>query len=257
MRLAFLVLMLGLGLPLSAQSVEQPEWAAFETLRFESEGTILPYRLLKPANYDPQKSYPLVVFLHGAGERGADNSITLTHIAPVVLDATYRQQYPAFVLVPQCAPEYRWVETDWTLKTHSLPDTASVPMRALMQLLQTLPQTYSIDRQRCYAVGLSMGGYGVWDILMRMPDYFAAGVPICGGGDKDQARRLVDMPIWAFHGDKDKVVLPSRSRDMVTAIKTLGGKKIQYTEYKDVGHGSWKPALRETALWKWLYAQQK
>lgn len=239
-----------------AQTPEIPaEWGVFEKHVFEYKGQKLPYRLLLPEGYNPQEQYPLLVFLHGAGERGTDNEVNLMHVAPVLIAAEHRRQYPAIVLIPQCAAEHRWVETDWKLPAHQQPETPSVHLSLLMELLKELETNYPINPQRRYVMGLSMGGFGTWDILMRMPDYFAAGVPICGGADNTKAHLLKDTPIWAFHGDKDKVVIPARSKDMVAAVKKAGSTVIRYTEYKDVGHGSWKPALAEAQLWQWLFQQ--
>lgn len=232
--------------------------APFERHVFTAaSGAELPYRLLLPEGYDPTSShrYPLVVFLHGAGERGTDNELQLTHIAAAVLDSQRRAEQPAFVLVPQCPKEYRWVETDWKLPAHSQPEQPSVPMSALLELLDSLHQTYPIDTQCRYVMGLSMGGFGTWDILQRRPDYFAAGVPICGGGDEKKASVLADLPLWVFHGAKDKVVVPARSRNMAAALRN--NRRLIYTEYPDVGHDSWKPALANPELWDWLFRQSR
>lgn len=102
-----------------------------------------------------------------------------------------------------------------------------------------------------------MGGYGTWDLISRMPETFAAAAPICGGGDENQAEKLIDLPIWVFHGADDTTVPPERSRNMVNAIKAAGGKKIKYTEYPGVGHGSWKPAYADPEFMKWLFSQKK
>ena len=115
---------------------------------------------------------------------------------------------------------------------------------------------YSVDARRVYLTGLSMGGYGTWELAARQPQRFAAVVPICGGGDERQASRLSALPIWAFHGAADNVVFPIRSQKMVDAIRAAGGK-IQYTQYPGVGHNSWNQAYRSDELLKWLFAQRR
>ena len=113
-----------------------------------------------------------------------------------------------------------------------------------------------VDSKRIYVMGLSMGGYGTWDAIQRRPDFFAAAVPICGGGDKSLAPKLVNIPIWAWHGDKDSVIKPSRSRDMINAISKAGGSP-KYSEIKGRGHNSWVDCWNTDELWKWLYSQSK
>src|SRR5207237_1227270 len=115
---------------------------------------------------------------------------------------------------------------------------------------------FRIDRKRIYLTGLSMGGYGTWVLLARKPELFAAGVPICGGGHVEGAKKLAKIPIWAFHGDKDGAVPPERSREMIEAIEKAGGKP-KYTEYGGVGHDSWTRTYRDPKMHEWLFAQKK
>ena len=129
-------------------------------------------------------------------------------------------------------------------------------MKAVKKLLEETMKEFPIDPQRVYVTGLSMGGFGTWDIIQRYPDLFAAALPICGGGDTAQAERLKNMPIWAFHGSIDKVVIPERSRNMIAAIKKAGGQPI-YTEYPGVGHVSWTQTYSNHAVMDWLFAQEK
>jgi len=219
-------------------------------------GDGLPYRLLKPDDYDPNQSYPLVLFLHGAGERGVDNNRQLVHGVPAFAAAANRKQYPCFLIAPQCPAEARWVEVDWGAASHTQPKEPSVPMRLTLELIDTLVKEFSIDKKRIYVTGLSMGGYGTWDIISRRPELFAAAAPICGGGDEMQAPQIARLPIWVFHGGKDGVVKPARSRNMIEAIKKAGGTP-KYTEYPEVGHGSWGPAYQDPALFRWLFSQKR
>jgi predicted peptidase len=222
--------------------------------RDEKNDTMI-FRFLFPLNYDSLKNYPLVIFLHGAGERGNDNESQLSFAGKVFSDEELMNKYPAFVLVPQCPEEYRWVETDWSLDKHKMPESPSKPFTLLMPLIDKIISSYNIDTERLYIMGLSMGGFGVWDFISRFPEKFAAAVPICGGGDEEQAKRLIYIPIWAFHGSLDKVVLPSRSVNMINAIKNAGGNP-KFTLYPNVGHGSWNNAFSEPDLFPWLFGQK-
>lgn len=216
------------------------------------------YNILYPQNIiddkDSTEKYPLILFLHGSGERGNDNEKQIIHIKDIFLDSANREKYPAFVLAPQCPNEKRWVEKSWKLKTHSQPVEPSETMAITKELVDSLVKTLPVDTKRIYITGLSMGGFGTWDAIARYPDKFAAAIPICGGGDEKTAKLIKDIPIWAFHGADDKVVKVERSRNMIDAIKKEGGNPL-YTEYKGVGHGSWIPAYKETELLKWLFIQ--
>ena len=216
----------------------------------------IPYRFSKPQGYDPfsPQKYPVILFLHGAGERGNDNEIQLTHIDKVFGTEAFRQKYPCFVIVPQCPAEKRWVDVDWNLPSHSQPKEMSEPMKLAISVLYSVILNYRIDSQRVYIVGLSMGGYGTWDLIARFPELFAAAVPICGGGDENTASKIKHIPIWAFHGAKDKAVPVARSRNMINAIKEAGGNP-KYSEYPELGHLVWDTAFSSSELWEWLFLQ--
>ncbi|MBN1251794.1 MAG: prolyl oligopeptidase family serine peptidase [Bacteroidales bacterium] len=222
----------------------------------DSEKNKLLYNILFPEKSCDDKLYPIVLFLHGAGERGNDNEKSLTHIKELFLNAENKKNYPTFVIVPQCPEDERWVEVSWKLETHIKPEIASKSMNSTIQLLNYLIENFPIDKNRIYITGLSMGGFGTWDAICRYPDFFAAAIPICGGGDENTASQIVNIPIWAFHGDNDKAVNVSRSRNMINALRKAGGNP-KYTEYKGVGHGSWINAYRETELLKWLFSNKK
>ncbi|HEX6962884.1 MAG TPA: dienelactone hydrolase family protein, partial [Lacipirellula sp.] len=213
--------------------------AVFEARTFDGDGDVrLPYRLLKPLDYDPEQPYPLVLFLHGAGERGDDNAKQLVHGGRNFAEEAMRRRHPAFVVFPQCPAGQKWVEVPWDARAHKAPEDPGDAMRAAFALLNALQEEFSIDADRIYGVGLSMGGYGTWDILQRKPELLAAAIPICGGGDPDLAAGFQSTPVWTFHGDADPVVPVARSRGMVEALKAAGGQPI-YTEYEGVGHDSW------------------
>lgn len=217
----------------------------------------LPYRLLIPEGYNARRTWPLVVALHGAGERGLDNGAQLKNGVDALFTSDgARSGFPAFVLAPQCPKDARWVEVDWGALAHELPPEPSAPMAVLMRLLDDLQTRFRIDNTRIYAVGLSMGGYGVWDLLARDPDRFAAAVAICGGADLHTAPAIASIPMWVFHGRLDTVVPVTRSRSMVLALRRAGGTP-RYTEYLDVGHNAWERALREPELLGWLFAQHR
>jgi predicted peptidase len=221
-----------------------------------ADGKTLPYRLLKPLNYNPKEKYPLVVFLHGAGERGDDNDKQLVHGVPEFLTPENRKDYPCFLIAPQCPEGKKWVEVDWSAESEIQPKEPSEPMRLTLGLIGQMRKDYPIDAKRIYVTGLSMGGFGAWDVIARRPDLFAAAVPICGGGDETTATKIAKIPIWAFHGAKDPAVNVNRTRHMIAALKKAGGEP-KYTEYPDEGHASWVPAYKDAAMMKWLFAQKK
>jgi predicted peptidase len=223
---------------------------------YELAGTRLPYRLLRPLSVADAATYPLVIFLHGGGERGTDNEKQLVHGVPRFATMERREQYPCFLIAPQCPDGQKWVEVDWTAEHHTQPADPGVVGQLTLALIEKTIKVLPIDRNRVYLTGMSMGGYGTWDLLARRPDLFAAGVPVCGGGDEATAERMAHIPVWAFHGALDTVVKPARSRNMVAALDAIGGEPL-YTEYADVGHHSWDRAYADPALYHWLFAQRR
>ncbi len=231
--------------------------AEFEKRTFEGEGGTLPYRLLSPPKAEAGKRYPLVIFLHGAGERGTDNEGQLNHCAKDFAKPEVSAKFPCFVVVPQCPGDCRWVEVDWgDAAPHHMPAEPSRPMKQLIALLPTLTKELPVDPDRIYVSGLSMGGFGTWDLVARLPGTFAAAVPMCGGADDSTAPAIAKLPIWAFHGADDDLVKPARTRSMIAALKQAGGDP-KYTEYPGVGHGCWGPAFAEPELFPWLFAQKR
>jgi predicted peptidase len=224
----------------------------FDKLIFNVGKDSLPYRLLKPVNPDALERFPLIIFLHGAGERGNDNEAQIKHISDLVLDPKYRGKYPCYVLAPQCPKGEWWAaqEKDGTMKKNP-----TKPTEKLIQLIEQILKQYPIDERRIYITGVSMGGYGTWELMARLPDKFAAAVPICGGGDEKSAEKIKHIPTWAFHGAKDNVVSPRQSRRMISALQKVGGTP-GYTEYPDVEHNSWVQAYKEPHLLPWLFKQE-
>lgn len=246
------LLLLCLLVPISA---EEP-YATFT--HTGKDGATLPYRLLTPEKIEAGKRYPVVIFLHGAGERGNDNQKQLKHGAGLFAKPEVRQKFPCYVIAPQCPDGKKWCEVDWgDPKPHQTPAQPSVPMSLLLELIDEFRQRPSVDQARLYVTGLSMGGFGTWDLISRRPTQFAAAVPICGGGDVAAATVLAKMPIWIFHGANDTVVKTVRSQLMDEALKKAGSTLVKYTEYPGVGHDAWNPAYKESELLPWLFGQRR
>lgn len=222
-----------------------------------AKGFTTPYRLLMPPSVREGATYPLVIFLHGAGERGQDNQQQLKNgVDGLFSRDAVRERFPAFVVVPQCPQDCRWVEVDWHAASHRIPAQPSAPMANVMQLIGELRTRYPIDPDRIYVMGMSMGGFGVWDLLAREPRTFAAAVAICGGADEATAPRIAHVPVWVFHGSADPVVQPIRSIHMVDALRKAGGHPV-FTLYDGLGHAAWVPALSDPGLLEWLFAQRR
>jgi predicted peptidase len=231
--------------------------AAYEKGLFGSGGATLPYRLLRPVKVEPGKKYPLILFLHGAGERGTDNERQLLHGSGLFLKPENREKFPCFVVFPQCPEAKAWVEVPWgDKKSHEMPAEPSVPLKLTKELVDKLIADKPVDTDRIYVMGLSMGGFGTWDFAARYPSLVAAVVPICGGADDRTAPKFKDIPVWSFHGAKDSAVWPERSRSMVEALKKAGAA-VKYTEYPDVGHDSWNRTFNDPELLPWLFAQKR
>jgi predicted peptidase len=216
------------------------------------------YLVLEPEKIEPGKKYPVILFLHGAGERGDNPHDAEAHFPKLMATPEYRRKYECFVVVPQCREKDQWVKVNWSDRNSShFPAEPSPMMQMAMQALDQTIEEYPVDKNRIYLTGLSMGGYGSWDLSMRRPEMFAAVVPICGGGDEREAKRIINVPIWAFHGSVDPAVPVERSRSMIEALKEAGGSP-KYTEYKGVGHDSWTPAYTDpNGVMPWMFEQVK
>ena len=230
-----------------------------EALVFKSDGKTLPYRLLKPAETKAGEKYPLVIFLHGAGERGVDNKKQLVWFwndkKPNPMTRPEVAKEKAFVIVPQCPDGKRFVEVPWEKGSYKSPEI-SEPLKLTLALIDSFIKDNPIDPDRVYVIGMSMGGYGAFDAVQRRPELFAACVPICGAGDLSKAKEIAHVPVWAFHGDADTAVPVSGSREMIEALKKAGAEP-KYTEYAKVGHNSWSPAFEEKEFWNWIFAQKR
>ena len=220
-----------------------------------ADGESIPYRLFVPPGYDPKEKYPLIVFLHGAGERGADNEAQLKH--PEVLRLVADGENPCLLVAPQCPTDHKWVEVPWDFQgPHETPEEPSSAMRLTMELLDALEKEFSVDPDRRYVTGLSMGGFGTFDLLVRRPRDFAAAIAICGGAGQSRAKQIAHVPLWAFHGSDDPAVPVVRSRSAVEALKAAGADP-KYTEYQGMGHNVWSRAYHEPELRNWLFRQRR
>ena len=223
----------------------------------------LPYRILIPENYNSQSPFPLLLFLHGAGERGSDNKSQLVHGSFLFKSEDFRNNYPAIVVFPQCPEKSSWanVKRNYDMlngKKFDFFKEISENKQLIMveKLLDFIQKKYSIDPTRRYVGGLSMGGMGTFELVARNPDYFAAAFPICGGGNPDWSDLLKTTPFWIFHGEDDGVVSVDFSRKMYEA---LGKEKasVRLTIYPEVNHNSWDNAFAEPDLMHWLFSNKR
>ena len=231
--------------------------ASIEARTFKSQnGDTLLYRIQKPADYNQEIKYPLVLCLHGAGGRGDDNKSRGTEAFTVLSSPDVQKAYPAFLVTPQCPKDDKWADEEPKSTYSILEVPITKTMTLVLEMLDSLQKEFSIDPARLYVTGQSMGGAGTWDIILRNPNLFAAAVPVCANNDPSQAKRVAHMPIWVFHGENDKTVPTKASRDIVAALRELGSK-VKYTEFPGVGHGSWGPAWADEELIPWLFKQRK
>jgi len=164
---------------------------------------------------------------------------------------------PTIVVYPQCPPDMQWVNSDWKVGSYRVSETPiSKPMAAMLDLLAWLRTSFPVDPARILVTGLSMGGYGAWDIVVRQPSLFAGALALCGGGDPSQAAVIRDLPLWAFHGDADQAVPVRGSRQMIAALRETGGHPL-YTEAAGFGHHVWTLAYRDPAVVRWLLSQRR
>ena len=226
-------------------------------------GNIISYRYLQPKKVKRNKKYPLIIFLHGAGERGSDNKSQLIHGAKLFEKRSTRKKFPAYVVFPQCPAEDYWAATikekenkeDPFKFDFSLPPKES--LKNVFELIKTYQNNPNVDTDRIYIMGLSMGGMGTFEAISRHPEWFAAAIPICGGGDLNFVPKFATKTkVWIFHGAKDDVVLPRYSRDMVQEIIFKGGFP-KYTEFPEANHNSWDPAFETEGLLEWLFEQKR
>jgi predicted peptidase len=194
------------------------------------------YCLYLPKDYGSNSNWPLLLNLHGSGDRGSDLSIVRKHGLPAMIDKG--KKLPMIVVSPQCHSDLSWNE---------MP---------LPELLEEMQRKFHVDQQRIYVIGYSMGGFGAWNLAEKIPDQLAAIIPICGGGNTQAAANLVNLPIWAFHGQHDNVVPTEATTEMVTAIEAAGSKKVRMTIFPNEKHGIYDKVLKHNEMFDWLMAQK-
>lgn len=231
----------------------------FEHCRFNaSDGTTLNYRELRPDEDAKGRKFPLVIFLHGLGERGTDNEKQLLHGGQQFLNPANREKYPAYVLFPQCPETAFWAYRHIPASYESMKTEAEMPapFKAVKELIDTYLTYPDVDRSRVYIIGLSMGGCATFDMVARFPDIFAAAVPICGSVDPTRLEDLEGVSFRIFHGDADTVVPVNCSRKAYDALKK-SGCKVEYHEFPGCTHGSWNPAFSRDDFMEWIFKQKK
>jgi predicted peptidase len=259
MRILFSFALLFLFKALSAQDLSSFSKAVYTS----PIGEQLPYRILYPKGYDKSKKYPLVLLLHGGGERGNDNEKQLTHGAALFLTDENRTKFPAIVIVPQCPTDSYWGNVNLDRSTSPITlgfdytRAITPPLKNAIGLVQKISKEEAVDSKRIYITGLSMGGMGTFEAVYRYPKLFAAAIPICGGGDTvHYDKRVKKIPFRVFHGDADAVISVNESRSIVKKLEALKVSVI-YKEYPAVNHNSWDNAFAEPDFLSWMFAQSK
>ena len=247
MRIPIVFLLL---LTLSVSYAIAQKSVTFKKNLYLNKGDTLPYNVIEPLTIAPGQKYPLVIFLHGAGERGNENESNVKHLQ-LLYNRNVLDKYPSFVLAPQCPRKEVWSTLMYGKPFSATPTR---PMQLFLQLLDHFIKENPVDVSRIYITGVSMGGYATWDLLARFPTRFAAAVPVCGGGDVNTVSKFKHVPIWAFHGAEDEVVPPAHSRKMIDALRREGSLP-GYTEYPAIKHSSWHQAYKEPMLMAWLFRQ--
>jgi predicted peptidase len=233
------LLLAGLCLPMSAG--DKGKTGFIHRVFKDNEGTSK-YVLFVPHAYTPDKSYPLILFLHGAGERGDDGERPVKQgIGNAIKFKGGEKNFPFFVIFPQCRTGKNW-------------QAGGLDANRALGMLDEVQKEYKIDGQKLYLTGLSMGGFGTWSLAAADPKRWAAIVPICGAGDPSKAEAIKDIPCWAFVGSNDSPKLVQGTRDMVAAMKKAGGEP-RFSEFPYVGHNSWDPAYVTPELYPWLLKQ--
>jgi predicted peptidase len=259
-KLLFVLILIAALIVAALFKLKAQDHRAFKAETFTFEGKSLPYRILYPDDFDTTKQYPLILFLHGAGERGSDNKSQLVHGGSFFADEKIRKEYPAVVVFPQCAAGSYWASVDITRHENKPPEfsfapgaTPTEPMFLTIQLLDSLLCKDWIDASQILIGGLSMGGMGTFELLYRRPEVFAAAFPICGGGNPDFINPEVkNVRVYAFHGEDDGVVSVEYSKKMIEAF-VAAGVDARLTIYPGVGHNAWDYVFEEPQLLKLLF----
>jgi len=261
-----------LALLISISYSRAQDFSAYKKALFIQGTDTLPYRILYPENYDAEKSYPLIVYLHGAGFRGNNNELQLGinskyyGVAKDFLRDSVRKKYPALVVFPQCPADSMWFNIppgppyDTTAAfNHKMNTLAlSTPERLVKLLMDSLAKYHIADPKRIYLGGTSLGAFGVYDLVIHYPDYFAAVFPLCGQANVVlYPERAAQVPIWIFHGAIDDVINIWPDRAMITALKQAGAKNARYTELPNLKHDIEARVFAEPGLFQWLFSFKK
>lgn len=247
-----------------AYQIGAQDLTLYQKENFRSGKNVLPYRILYPDHFDKTKKYPLVLMLHGSGERGNDNELQLTHGASLFVDPEVRKKYPAIVIFPQCPAEDYWsnvvrekIEGDKTNYIFRQDGEPTPTMIMLIAFIDDFLKKSYVDQKQLYIGGLSMGGMATFELLSRKPDIFAAAFPICGGGNPNTVKEYAkQVSLWVFHGAQDDVVPIHHSKVMVDALKKAGAD-VRFTVYPDVKHESWEKVFAEPHLLPWLFSHRR
>ncbi len=244
-------------------SLKAQEKSDFVKTSFVLNGDTLPVRILYPENFDPAKKYPLMLFLHGRGESGNDNEKQLIHGSKMFLNPAFRKQYPAVVVFPQCGNDSYWSNVNITTNEAGRRNFSfqkggkpTVAMKLLLSYLEQLEDLNYLDHHRFYVGGLSMGGMGTYELLRRKRHTFAAAFAICGGDNVKNVKKYGNMPLWLFHGEKDDVVDPQFTKNIVAELKKRGDE-VKLNIYPNANHNSWDLAFAEKDLLPWLFSHTK
>jgi predicted peptidase len=264
MKIPSFIFFLALIAQFNCAKAQAPE--VFEKHQFSRNGQTLLYRIAYPGNYSAKKKYPVLLFMHGSGERGNNNESQLKNGGNLFSNDSVRKTFPVIVIFPQCPADSTWNRID------SKPDSTSISGRridlafrpspttpALLSklLLDSLVSSKLADPKKMYVGGLSLGGFGTFDTIERYPDFYAAAIPICGGGDTTMASKFAGKTsVWMFHGDADKSVDVRNSREYYAALLKRKAD-VRYTEYPGVGHNSWDKTFTEKDLLPWLLTKSK
>ncbi len=238
------------------------DMSTYQRKQFITKTDTLPYRILLPENFDESKKYPVILVLHGAGERGDNNEAQLVHGSDLFLKDDVRNKFPAIILFPQCPADSYWSNVDvvpngnsrdFNFRTNGEPTAA---MEMLLKFVKDFKKKDYVDDDRFYVGGLSMGGMGTLEILRRTKNTFAAAFSICGGDNPENAKKYRKTPIWFFHGGKDDVVPPINSEKVVNALKKYGDE-VKFTLYPEANHNSWDQTFAEPELLPWLFSHKR
>ncbi|MFT6020274.1 MAG: putative peptidase [Saprospiraceae bacterium] len=231
----------------------------YQKRTYLSGDTALNYQIMYPNKFDKSKKYPLVLFLHGMGERGTNNEKQMTHGSKLFRDSI--DEYPAIVIFPQCPPTDYWANLyrpdeggkDRIFEFH-INEEPNPSLAAVIKICEEMTSEKYVDESRFYISGLSMGGMGVWELTWRLGDKIAASMPICGGGPPEKAIEMTAVPLWVFHGVKDDVVDPRMSISMTKAVQQNGGN-AKISLYPNANHNSWDAAFAEPKFLTWMFSK--